>query len=123
MIKKVEDLNVYKRSYKLALEIHKETLKFPSEDRFELGSQMRRASKSIPSNIAEGFSKRKFLKEYKRYLNIARASNDEMFNHLKFARDLGYFDERKYQKFVDEYTIVGKQLTNLIKTWEKFDEI
>ena len=119
-IKTVDDLEVYQRSYRLALEIYHETLKFPEFERYELGAQMRRCSKSIPTNIAEGFSSRSSSKQYMRYLNIARESCDEMFVHLRFSRDLQYISKDKIKYFMDEYTIVAKQLTNLIKAWSKF---
>jgi len=116
----VEDLDVYKRSYRLALEIHKETMQFPQPDKFELGGQMRRASKSIPTNISEGFAGRSSTAQYVRYLNIARDSCDEMFTHLRFAKDLKYFSEEKFNYFFDEYKIIAKQLTNLAKKWKSF---
>ncbi|MBI2506833.1 MAG: four helix bundle protein [Candidatus Colwellbacteria bacterium] len=119
-IKSYRDLDVYQRSYKLALEIHKETLEFPALDRRELGSQMRRASKSIPTNIAEGFARRKFAKEYMRYLGMARASADEIQVHLQFCLDLSYIGKDRYEYFKEEYLIVGKQLSALINAWLKF---
>ena len=122
MIRKVEDLDVYQRSYRLALEIHRETLKFPFPDKWELGSQIRRASKSIPTNIAEGFSARVFAREYSRYLNIARASCDELFVHLKFAFDLGYLDEEIYRYYLKEYKIVVKELSSLLRKWREIGE-
>ncbi len=120
MIKSVEDLEVYQRSYRLALEIHKITLGFPSIERYELSSQMRRASKSIPTNIREGFGRRRSAAEYRQFLNIARSSCDEMFTHLNFAKDLSYISEKEYGHFISEYEIVGKQLTSLIRAWSKF---
>lgn len=116
-IRNVEDLDVYQRSYNLALEIHRDTLKFPQPDKTELGGQIRRSSKSVPTNIAEGFAAQKSAKQYVRYLNIARSSGDEMFTHLNFAKDLGYLSGEKYKYYFDEYKIVVKQLTNLVKKW------
>ena len=55
-------LEVYQKSYDLALRIHKVTLKFPDYERYEIASQMRRASKSITLNIGEGFARRKSAK-------------------------------------------------------------
>ena len=52
---KVEDLNVYKKLFKLTIEVHKLTMEFPKFEMFELGSQLRRSSNSIPANLAEGF--------------------------------------------------------------------
>ncbi len=54
-ISSYKDLRVYQRSYELALEIHKITMKFPAHERQELGSQLRRAATSVPINIAEGY--------------------------------------------------------------------
>src|SRR3989344_5568588 len=115
--KKIEtykDLEVYQRSYKLALEIHKLTLNFPLPDKIELGGQMRRASKSISANIAEGFARRKFKKEYLRYLGMAKASVDEMQVHLQFSNDLKYVSKNEYDDLSREYVILGKQLSSLI---------
>ena len=115
-----KDLEVYQRAYNLALQIHFVTLKFPTPDKMELGGQMRRASKSIAANIAEGFSRRSFKKEYLRFLGMARASNDEMQVHLQFSFDLKYLSEEKYKDFSEEYEILGKQLSSLINAWLKF---
>ena len=120
MIKTYKDLEVYQRGYKLALEIHQLTLKFPLPDKIELGGQMRRASKSIPTNIAEGFARKKFKKEYLRYLGIAKASVDEMQVHLQFSFDLSYLTNNKFDYFRSEYEILGKQLSSLINVWLKF---
>lgn len=119
-INSYRDLEVYKKSYDLALEIHKMTLNFPNFVRMELGSQMRRSSKSIPANTAEGFARRKFKKEYLRYLGMARASIDETRVHLQFSHDLNYISEEQYQYFSGRYEIVGKQLSALINVWLKF---
>ena len=115
-----KDLEVYQRAYNLALQIHFVTLKFPTPDKMELGGQMRRASKSIAANIAEGFSRRNFKKEYLRFLGMARASNDETQVHLQFSFDLKYLSEEKYKDFSEEYEILGKQLSSLINAWLKF---
>ena len=58
MIKSYQDLRVYQISYQLALQVHQLTLKFPDFERYELGSQLRRAATSIPINIAEGYGKK-----------------------------------------------------------------
>ncbi|MBI2096828.1 MAG: four helix bundle protein [Candidatus Sungbacteria bacterium] len=119
-IQTYKDLEVYQRAYRIALAIHLLTMKFPAPDKTELGGQMRRASKSIAANIAEGFARRKFKKEYLRYLGMARASCDEMQVHLKFSIDLGYLSEKDYQSYSEDYTILGKQLSALINAWLRF---
>lgn len=119
-IQTYEDLDVYQRAYRIALSVHSLTMKYPTPDKMELGGQMRRASKLIAANIAEGFARRKFKKEYLRYLRMARASCDEMRVHLKFSLDLKYLSEKDHQSYWEDYTILGKQLSSLINAWLKF---
>ena len=57
MIKSYRELEIYKRSYNIALELHERTKKFPETERYDLTSQIKRCSKSIPSNIAEGWGR------------------------------------------------------------------
>ena len=115
MIRNHEDLDVYKRSYRLALEINELCKKLPRTELHGLSSQLRRASRSVPSNIAEGFGRKIHPKEFQNFLLIALGSNDEVIFNIKFMGDASYItmDERIY--FIEEYTIVGKQLTNLRK--------
>ena len=79
MIKSFEDLEAFQRAYKLSLELHKQTLQFPSIEQKALADQMRRASKSVTANIAEGFGKQVYsVGEFRRYLMMAIGSSDEM---------------------------------------------
>jgi len=72
-IKDFTDLVVYQKAYEKSLEIHRETGKYPEHEQYELGRQMRRASKGICANIAEGFGKQNVSKpEFKRFLLMAR---------------------------------------------------
>ena len=74
-----EDLEVFRRAYQVSLEMHKESLGFPQIEQFAMADQIRRASKSICANIAEGFAKqRRSSAEYRRYLLMAIGSADEM---------------------------------------------
>ncbi len=118
MIRSYEDLEVYKISYRLALEIHRISLILPEFERYELGSQLRRATKSIPLNIAEGYGKRSSSKEFKRYLAMAIGSCDEIKVILRFMMDLGYIDSKEYQEQKESYDIVGKMLYKLYKNWQ-----
>ncbi len=66
-IQSFEDLEVFQRSYRISLEVHKVSLNFPSVEQYGLADQIRRASKSVCANIAEGFGKRSFSSaEFKR---------------------------------------------------------
>ena len=113
------DLEVYKRAYKLAVEIHKFSLELPKEYRFELADQIRRASRSIPSNIAEGLARGKSVRDSVNYLRDALGSNDEMLFNIEFMKDVGLLNEELREYFIREYTICGKQLYNLIKSQQK----
>lgn len=83
------DLKVWQKSHALVLSIYRLTAAFPSEERFGLVSQLRRASASVPTNIAEG-SKRHGSHDYARFLNVAEGSLAETEYLLMLSRDLGY---------------------------------
>jgi len=120
MIKNYEDLDVYKRSYKLSLEINELSDKLPKKEQYNLADQIRRASRSIPSNIAEGFGRKRHVKEFVNFLHMALGSNDEMLFNIRLMKDLKYISLDEYGILSQEYVIVGKQLTSLIKSWKKF---
>ena len=115
MARQFEDLKVFKRAYRLSLEIHKSSLTFPKEEQFGMASQMRRASKSIPANIAEGFGKQRLSKaEFRRYLMIAMGSADEMRVWTRYCLDLGFIPEKTWQEWRNEYQEIAKMLHGLI---------
>jgi hypothetical protein len=93
-IRSVRDLEVYQRSRRLMLEVHKIVVRFPDFEKFDL---------------------------FKRYLRVSLGSANEMEIHIENARDLGYIDRETAQRLIDEYQIVGKQLTRLIASWRAFD--
>ena len=119
-VEKFEDLRVYQKAYHGALEIHKLCLLFPEcEQGYSgLSSQMRRASKGICANIAEGFSKQRFSSpEFKRYLHIAIGSADELRVWLSFSKDLGYLSEERFHELTKLYSDIAKMLVGLSKSW------
>ena len=85
-------LKVWEKAHLFTLTVYKVTKMFPSDERFGLTSQLRRATSSIPANIAEGCS-RTGSKELRRFLDIAMGSASEVEYHLILARDLDYLDE------------------------------
>ncbi len=117
-MKTYKDLDVYKRAYNLAIEIHRLSLKLPREYRFDLADQIRRASRSIPSNIAEGFARGKSRKDTVNQSRDALGSNDEMLFNLEFMKDTDLISKELYKRYTSEYEICGKQLHNLIKSLE-----
>ena len=121
MIKSFLDLEVYKESFQLQLEIDEALKSFPVSEKFLLVDQMRRASRSIPSQIAEGYAKRASVKEFAKYLNACVGEANEMMNHLMFSKHKGYIRKPGYSdELIQRYDCLGKKLTNLKNNWQNF---
>ena len=120
MIQSFKDLKVYQESYELAVLINRSILRLPNSEKYDLVDQMCRASKSIPANIAEGYAKRLSEKEFKRYLLSATGSCNEMFVHISFAKDLGFWKPEFCDDLLKRYDILGKQLTRLLQNWKSY---
>ena len=118
MIQSYEDIKAYERSYKAALDMYRIVKKYPREEMFGLTSQIKRASTSIPLNIAEGYGKRESIDEFKRFLLMAIGSCDEMKVLLSLSKDLSYINEQEYEKYRQEYNEIGKMLMVLRKNWK-----
>jgi len=84
-----EDLEVWQKSFAVTLAIYKWSRSFPAEERFGLSVQMRRASASVPTNIAEGFARRT-PRDKARFYNIAEGSAEELSVLVRLASELGY---------------------------------
>ncbi len=109
-----EDLEVFQRAYRLSLDVHRASLTFPSVEQRALADQIRRASKSICANVAEGYGRQKRSKaEFKRFLQMAIGSSDEMRVWVRYALDLGYIDEPAWQRWRDEYQAITRMLQSL----------
>jgi four helix bundle protein len=121
-IRTYEDIEAYQRAMRLLVPLHALVQRFPDYERFELASQVRRASKSIPANIAEGYGKKRSAREFKAYLRNSLGSANEVIVHLKIAETLGYADSSEICDLVEGYTIVAKQLHRLSETWQSFDD-
>lgn len=114
------DLIVYHKSYELAIEISKLTLSFPKEEKYVLVDQMRRASRSIPANIAESWAKRKYPKSFVNSLVNAQGEELEMEVWLDMSLDLKYIKRETHTDFLSKYTEISKMLTSMINKPEKF---
>ena len=115
-----EDLDVFQRAYRISLEVHRASLSFPTVEQYGLADQVRRASKSICANIAEGFAKQgSSAAEFKRYLQMATGSSDEMRVWARYCLDLDYIDEATWQRWRDEYHEISKMLQGLSRKWHK----
>ncbi len=109
-----QDLAVFRKAYETSLEIHRHSLTFPKIEQFALGDQIRRASKSICANIAEGFGKQSHsTAEFRRYLTMAIGSADEMQVWCCYCHDLGYVDEATAQRWQATYAEIARMLNGL----------
>ncbi len=113
-IKSFSDLAAWRESHRLAVMIYRVTKEFPVEERFGLSNQIRRAVVSIPSNIAEGFSRRS-VKEKIQFYTISRGSLIEVQSQLLIARDVGYLEENSFSKLANQTIQVSKLINGLIK--------
>jgi len=114
------DLKVYQVSYKFALEIHEITKTFPKEEKYSLTDQVRRASRSIPANIAEAWKKRRYQKMFVSKIIDAASEAGETEVWLDFARDFGYLNESKHKDLLTRYEEVNKMLYGMIDKADKF---
>ena len=106
-----EDMDVFQRAYRISLEVHRKSLEMPRIEQQALADQVRRASKSICSNLAEGYGRQKQSKaEFRRFVWMAIGSSDEMRVWARYALDLGCIDEQVWRNWRDEFQIISKQL-------------
>lgn len=114
LIKSAKDLEVFKRAYKASLDIHRITLEFPKIEQFALADQLRRATKSICANIAEGFAKqRSSIPEFARFLSMAHGSAAETLVWLQYALDLKYITSEQFTTWEDDYIAIASMIHNL----------
>jgi four helix bundle protein len=111
------DLDIYKMAHKLAIEINEMSLKLPQFELYEEGSQIRKSSKSVTSNIVEGFGRRRYKQEFIKFLTYSIASCDENRDHLDTLYETkSLSDTEKYEYFCEEYDHLGKMISNFIKS-------
>jgi len=116
-IRSYRDLRVYQQSMALLGPIHELVLGFPDYEKFALADQMRRAARSVPTNIVEGYSRRSSAKEFKHFLGISMGSANEMVVHLEISRQVGYVADESCEQYCEAYETIGKQLHMLIVRW------
>lgn len=113
-VNRVEDLEVFRLAFDISIEIHKATLIFPKIEQYAIADQLRRASKAICSNLAEGFCKQSHsIAEFKRFLSMAIGSSDETRIWIRYVYALGYIDQSTYARWVDNYVRISKMLQSL----------
>jgi four helix bundle protein len=114
-IKSFEDLEVYKLARQLRNKIYELTMKLPVDEKYNLVDQMRRASLSLTSNIAEGYG-RYHYQENIQFCRQARGSLSELMDQLMACSDLGYIDKDTVEALVMEAREVRRYLNSYIKS-------
>ena len=112
----VEDLEVYRRAYQVSLAVHRASLRFPPIEQRALADQLRRASKSICANLAEGFGRRGHAPaDFRRFVVMGIGSADEMRVWLRYARDLGYVEPAQVAAWSAAYAEIARMLQGLLR--------
>lgn len=104
MVSDFRGLDVYKKAYIISKEVYKKSLTFPKFEQYSLADQMRRASRSVCANLAEGYAKQGFSKrEFGRFLSMAIGSATEMMVWSDYSLDFEYIDRETYAKWSGQY--------------------
>jgi four helix bundle protein len=113
--KSYRDLEVWQKSMGLAKEVYQVTSSFPTDEKFGLTNQMRRAAVSIPSNLAEGHA-RSGTQEFKHFISMAIGSVAELETQILLSAELGYLNENRKSDLFEQLDIIGKMLRGLYKS-------
>ncbi len=117
---KYKDLEVWQIARELTINIHKMTMILPKFEMYEEGSQIRRSSKSVRSNIVEGYGRRRYKNEFIRYITFAIASADETIDHIEILMETESLkDKVLFEKLSDKANLLGKKLINFLKSVEE----
>jgi four helix bundle protein len=114
------DLKVYQLAYELALEIQEITKTFPKEEKYSLVDQIRRSSRSVPTNLAEAWKKRRYEKAFISKLIDCAGEAGETEVWLDFSKDFGYLNEHKNSELIAKYDEVNRMLYGMMDKSEKF---
>lgn len=110
-----KELKVWEKAHLLCLDIYKVTNAYPSEEKFGLISQLRRASSSVPTNISEGCGYQT-QKEFARFLRISSGSISEVEYLILLSRDLNFINEENFKRLTAECTSIRKMIYRLIQS-------
>jgi len=117
MIRDVTDLEVYQESLRLLKQLYDFLKKIPLSEQDSV-RQCKKCGKSIPANIAEGFAKKIYIAEFKRFLLIAIGSSDELITHLRTICITVPRLKDEGEILAQEYKIISKQLNKLHQNWQ-----
>ncbi len=119
-IESFKDLIVYQKAYKLAMEIFEITKSFPKEEKYSLTDQIRRSSRSVTSNIAESWAKKRYVKSFINKLTDSLGEEYETESWLDYSRDCKYITTDIHTDLIAGYDEVRKMLISMINNPEKW---
>ncbi|MEX0654437.1 MAG: four helix bundle protein [Phycisphaeraceae bacterium] len=108
------ELDVYRRAFDAAMEVHRLSQTFPKEEQYAPTDQVRRSSRFVCANIAEAWRKRRYVRAFTSKLSDADSEAAETLVWLEFALHLNFVDAPTYKRLADTYDHAGAQLTNMI---------
>lgn len=121
-MKSYRDLEIYKESKKLAIEVHKMTMTLPKFELFEEGSQIRRSSKAVTSAIVEGYGRRRYKADFIKFLVYSQSECDETIVHLDFLFETESLkDSSQYNQLKNEYDSLSKRINKYIQWVEELE--
>jgi four helix bundle protein len=115
IINSAKDLKVYKAAYELAMEIFEISKQWPVEERYSLIDQIRRASRSVCSNLREAWAKRRYEAHFINKLTDSDAENSETDTWLDFSKNCGYLNEEDHKRLTAQCSDIGKMLGSMLK--------
>jgi len=96
------------------------SLNLPKFEMYEEGSQIRRSSKSVKSNLVEGYGRRNYKNDYIRFITFALASNDETIDHLETLHETkSLTDEKLFKQLDSKLQILGKKINKFLQSVQK----
>src|SRR6056297_1234172 len=115
-----KNLEIWKISKEISIIIHEMSMQLPKHELYETGSQIRRSSKSIRSNIVEGYGRRRYKQDFIRFLIYAHSSVDETRDHIETLYETkSLTDKEIFKKISGKLDLLGKKLYLFIKSVEK----
>ena len=114
-------LQIWELAHPVVIKVHKMTLQeLPKFEMYEEGSQIRRSSKSVKSNIVEGYGRRRYKQDYIKFLTYSIASNDETIDHLETLFETqSLTNEKLYSEIKEELITLGKKINRFIQSIER----
>ena len=119
-IRTVRDLKVYRQAFDSAMEIFELTKKFPKEEKYSLTGQIRRASRSVCSNLSEGWRKRRYKAVFLNKLTDSGQEAAETQTWLEFSLHCKYIDDETFQRLDDRYEHIFAMLNAMEKKVDTF---